>query len=327
VAPDGSVYYELRTDNLAGLPDQVTVPASEIIHDSMNCLYHPLCGVSPIFACANAALQGLNIQRNSQQFFQNGSNPGGIITAPGKIADTQAQRIKDYWETNYTGSNVGKVAVLGDGMTYATVAVSAEDSQLIDQLKWSAENVCTAFHVPPYKIGVGTLPQVNNVEALNQEYYSQALQIHIESIELHLDEGLGLAEANQELGTEFDLNDLLRMDTATKARTWGELVKMAIASPNEARFVFNLPPVKGGETPLAQQQNFSLEALAKRDAKDDPFATTPAPAPAGDKPKPEDEDEDEDEGEDAVASERDIALIAHAAHELKLRLMWPGNFQ
>ena len=50
VAPDGAVYYELKSDNLAGLTsDVVVVPASEIIHDRMNCLFHPLVGLSPIF--------------------------------------------------------------------------------------------------------------------------------------------------------------------------------------------------------------------------------------------------------------------------------------
>jgi phage portal protein BeeE len=60
VAPDGSVYYQLSKDNLAGVEDAVTVPASEIIHDTMTPLYHPLCGVSPLYACGVAASQGLD---------------------------------------------------------------------------------------------------------------------------------------------------------------------------------------------------------------------------------------------------------------------------
>ena len=32
-------------------------------------------------------------------------------------------------------------------------------------------------------------------------------------------------------------------------------------------------PVEGGGTPYLQQQNFSLSALAKRDAQQDPFAS------------------------------------------------------
>src|SRR5262245_26334105 len=46
VAPDASIFYELSSDNLSGLPQTVRVPASEIIHDVCVPLFHPLCGVS-----------------------------------------------------------------------------------------------------------------------------------------------------------------------------------------------------------------------------------------------------------------------------------------
>jgi phage portal protein BeeE len=55
-------------------------------------------------------------------------------------------------------------------------------------------------------------------------------------------------------------------------------------SPNEGRARLDLQPVIGGESPYLQQQNYSLEALAKRDAQTDPFAsntpTPPAPSTA-----------------------------------------------
>lgn len=287
VAPDGSVFYQLAADNLSGIEEDVYVPASEIIHDVMNPLYHPLCGVSPISACGLAAAQGLSIQRNSTRFFQNNSKPGGILSAPGAISDDVAQRLKAHWEENFSGDNAGRTAVLGDGLTYTAMAVNPVDAQLIEQLKWTAENVCTAFHVPPYMIGVGQAPSYNNIEALNQQYYSQCLQILIESIEALLDEGLGLTERKAQddgkpailYGTEFDLDALLRMDSATQIKTLTEGLKGVFAS-NEARKKMNLPPVKGGNAVLAQQQNFSLEALAKRDAKEDPFETGKAEAAA-----------------------------------------------
>jgi phage portal protein BeeE len=49
-------------------------------------------------------------------------------------------------------------------------------------------------------------------------------------------------------------------------------------APDEARFRANLPAVPGGAYPYLQQQNYSLEALAKRDAND-PFAKPAASSP------------------------------------------------
>ncbi len=279
VASDGSVYYSLGTDNLPGIDRDVVVPASEIIHDVMVALYHPLCGVSPISACGLAAAQGLRVQNHSTVFFGNGANPGGVLTAPGVISVETAKRLEDNWEANYGGKNAGRVAVLGDGLKYERMAMSAVDAQLIDQLKWTAENVCTAFHVPPYMIGVGATPTYNNIEALNQQYYAQCLQIHIESIELLLDEGLGLDVQTPAMGTEFDLDALLRMDSATQIKTLSEGVVGGLYKPNEARKKLNLSKVEGGDAVYLQQQNFSIEALAKRDAKADPFETAAAKSP------------------------------------------------
>lgn len=279
VSDEGDVFYELKTDNLSGLPSGITVPAREIIHDAMICLFHPLVGVSPIYACGLAAAQGSAIQNNSARFFSNGSKPGGVLTAPGAISNETATRLKEHWDSNYSGDNAGKVAVLGDGLKYESMAMSATDSQLIEQLKWSAETVCSVFHVPAYKVGVGPTPTYSNAEVLNQIYYSDCLQSLIESLELCLDEGL---ELPPQYGTELDLEGLLRMDTATLYKANNDAVGGGWMSPNEARRRASLPPVTGGDTPYLQQQNFSLAALDQRDQNNPLGIQPPAPAPAED---------------------------------------------
>jgi HK97 family phage portal protein len=277
VADDGEVFYELQSDNLSKLrEDSIVVPAREIIHDRMECLFHPLVGIPPMFAGGLAAMQGINIQNNSAKFFGNDSRPGGVLTAPGKIAPETAQRLKAAWEENYGGANYGRVAILGDDLKYEPIAVNANDAQLIEQLRWSDEKICSVFKVPPYKVYVGPMPTYQNAEVLDRIYYSGCLQRLIESIEASLDEGLALPAR---YGTEFDLDDLMRMDTSMKMKTAAEAIGAGVMAPNEARRKFNLPPVDGGESPYLQQQNYSLSALAMRDALN-PLAD-PGPNPGG----------------------------------------------
>ncbi|HHZ4478978.1 TPA: phage portal protein, partial [Escherichia coli] len=143
--------------------------------------------------------------------------------------------------------------------------------QTVEQLKMTAEIVCSVFRVPAYKIGVGQPPSSDNVEALEQQYYSQCLQTLIESIELLLDEAL---ETGENESTEFDVTTLLRMDSERRMKTLGDAVKNTLLTPNEARKRENLPPLAGGDALYLQQQNYSLEALSRRDAREDPFAST-----------------------------------------------------
>lgn len=260
VSPSGDVFYSLQRDDISGIPtDGIIIPASEIIHDTYCPIFHPLMGVTPIFACGLAAAQGIAIQNNSTRLFQNMSRPGGVLTAPGSISPETAERLKQQWTQNYTGANFGKVAVLSDGLKFDPAAINPVDAQLIEQLKWSGETVCSVYKVPAYKVGVTPPPTYNNIEALDQQYYSQCLQNLIESIEDLLGQGLGLPAG---VTVRFDLKALMRMDTATRFSTWEKGVKGGWMSPNEARAEEDLPPVEGGDTPYMQQQNFPLSALA-----------------------------------------------------------------
>ena len=64
---------------------------------------------------------------------------------------------------------------------------------------------------------------------------------------------------------------------------------------NEQRRRLGAKPVKGGDTVYLQEQDHSLEALAKRDAREDPFAkgaaSAPAAPPANDNADEETEDQ------------------------------------
>lgn len=287
VAPDGAVYYQLDRDDLSGLPDGLdAIPAREIIHDIMYAPYHPLCGISPISACGLAAMQGLRIQHQSSKLFANNSMLSGILTAPGVISQETADRLEQHWAANYAGEQAaGKVAVLGDGLKFEPMTMTAVDAQLIDQLKWTGETICACFHVPGWKVGVSPMPAYGNVQAANIDYYSQALQILIESLELCLDEGLELTNVEErELGVELDVDALLRMDSLTATEVEAKALGAGFKTPNEARARFDLKPVPGGETPYMQEQNWPLKMLAARELPARPLtppaALPPAPSDA-----------------------------------------------
>jgi len=276
VSTDGAVFYKLKQDNLSGLEDdEISVPASEIIHDRINCLFHPLVGTSPIFACGTAATMGLQIQQNQSGFFANGSNPSGILSTPVTITPEKATQLSDLWNSRFGKDKSGGVAVLGDGMKFEAMRMNAVDSQLIQQLGWTAETVCSTFHVPAWKVGVGEQPAYTKPEIANQAYYSDCLQSPIEQWELCMDEAFGFQTSTEGrmLGVELDLDGLLRMDVASQITALRDAVGGSIYTVNEARKKMDLEPVDGGDSIWMQQQNYSLEALQKRDEKEDPFAS------------------------------------------------------
>lgn len=282
VAPDGGVYYELQRDDLAGISEDaitrgLVLPASEIIHDRWNTLFHPLIGVSPLYACGGAALQGIQIQQSSTAQFANASAPGGVVMVPTSITEEQVQKIREMWLSVHGGPNQGGTGILSGGATYQAVSQTAVDSQLTEQLGWTAKTIAGAFGVPISMVDSSQQPPYANSEASTLQYRSQCLQTHFTGIESSLDAGLELPEW---YGTEFDIDDLVWMDTATKTAAAREAIGSGAMAPNEARFqYFNLKPVPGGDTPYLQQQYWPLGA--KRTGEPAP---PPAPMPA---PEPE----------------------------------------
>ncbi|MFP3706183.1 phage portal protein [Paraburkholderia sp. SIMBA_009] len=283
VATSGAVFYQLPADPLRGLSEQITVPASEIIHDRGICPWHPLIGVSPIVAAASSGTMGNKIQFNSRKFFANMSRPSGILTSPNKISDETAARLKGWWERNFGGENSGKVAVAGDGLKYEAMTMNATDAQLIEQLKWAIEDVARCYHVPLYKIGADPTGSKTaaNIGALEQSYYTDCLQSPIEEMEVCLDDGFEVPDGQ---GFEVDVRGLLRMDPGARYDAYAKAVGGGWMAPNEARAAENMAPVAGGDTPYLQQQNYALKALAERDKNPAPSGASAASAPTPKEP-------------------------------------------
>jgi phage portal protein BeeE len=211
-----------------------------------------------------------------------------FLPVPTPIDAKKAEEYASQWAARYGPGGPGGIAVLGNGMKFEAMSMTAHDSQLIEQLGWTAETVCSVFHVPAFKIGIGTQPTYQNAETMNQVYYSDCLQSHIENMEIGLDQGLGLRQkldSGKVYGVELDLDGLLRMDTASQVNTLTAGIGGSLYSINEARRKMDLKPKAGGDAIYSQQQNFNIEALAERD-RNDPFAKAPSP-PAIPAPEPQ----------------------------------------
>jgi HK97 family phage portal protein len=274
VAPDGSVYYELQSNELAGMANEtapVVVPAREIIHDRWNCLYHHLVGISPLSAIGGAIAQAKAIQDNSTTFFAKGARPSGVLIAPTKLDPQSAARLK----TDAANFKSGEILIAELGMKYESVSTSAVDAQVIEQLGWTEEKICEVLGLPISILNSSKQPPYANAEASQLQYKSQCLEPHLVSIATCLVVGLDLPSY---LTIEFDDALLIWMDTASRVNAVQIAVNSGAVAPNEARDIWlKLKPVKGGETPYMQQQNWPLAKLDDRDPPTIPAAPPPAP--------------------------------------------------
>ena len=247
------------------MPEQtqpIVIPARELIHDRWNCLYHPLCGISPLTAIGGAVAQAKAIQDNSTTFFAKGARPSGVLIAPTKLDPLSAARLK----TDAANFKSGEILIAELGMKYESVSTSAVDAAVIEQLGWTEEKICEVLGMPISILNSSKQPPYANAEASQLQYKSQCLEPHLVSIATCLGEGLDLPSY---LTIEFDDTLLTWMDTMSRTTAARNAI-VAGMSPNEVRNTFyKLAPVPGGEMPYLQQQNWPVASLAERDAPAD----------------------------------------------------------
>lgn len=285
VSDSGAVWYELQTNNLSLIPeggDPLIVPARDIIHDREICLFHPLIGVPPVAAANWAVVKNLRILRSAAEFFGNNAQPSGILTAPGQIQDDTAKRLADYWNANFTGRNAGRVAVVGDDLKFTQLSQKSVDSQMVEQLRYSDNQIAQPFGIPPFKLGIGDLPAGLKADDINILYHSDALSDRIEAMENLLDEALSLPNT---LGIWQDISPLMRMDEGKQADVVTKLISGKANTPDEGRFRLGYGPTAGGDTLWGQHQDYPLGVLADRNDL--------APVAPANEPEPEPEPEDE----------------------------------
>lgn len=277
VSAGGDVFYKVGCDDWAGIQQESVLPARSVIHHVINPLFHPLVGLSPLYAAALSGDFGEAARQTALKEYSNTARPGGIITAPGSVNTDKLRAIKDAWEGGYSGDNRGRTAVLADGMEFKSIeAASMTDAELINVLKLTTDQICGCYGVFSWMINNGSMPNYNGSSTGQQFYYQRTLQRYIEEMESLLAKAFSFG-ANKRVS--FDTSTLLRLAPAEQMAVVAQGVGGSILSPNEARLQLNLPPVLGGDQPLAQQQYYSLASIAGRQVP----AAAPVPQSAAEK--------------------------------------------
>jgi HK97 family phage portal protein len=304
IASDGSIYYRCGEDFLAGLGVSEVVPERDMIHHRLPLLPgYPLVGVTPIFAAAASSAVGLKILQNSQTFFANSSRPSGMLVTDRPVQEAQATRIKQEWDEAYRGDQFGKIAVLSNGFKWEPLTITAQDAQLIEQLRWSVEDVARVFRVPPFMLGDMTKVSYRNTEQLSRAYLNGCLSSHVAAIEQRFARAF---EFGPQFVFQFDLSALLRTEIDVRFGAYEKALNSGWQSINDVRAQEGLTPVKGGEVPRVQMQYVPIDAPPLP-------ATSPIGPGPGDPPVPG--DDDPAPAPDPTEAAADIARVRAAVRQ------------
>ncbi len=256
----GDIFYWVSaTANGKFDPDRDNIyPERDILHVKINIdPKNPLKGVSPLTAAANSIAASNAITGHQASFFKNMARPSGVLTTDANLNREQMLQLRDAVAKQTQGKDSGKVPILGNGLKWESMALTSQDSQMVEALGMTIASISRVFRVPPAMINNMDGSTFNNAEQMNNWFLSSGLGFLLEHIELDLNKLFNLP-FNQRMN--FNTKVLLRSDWGTQVNTLGEGVLKGIYSPNEARAFLGMGPVKDGDEPRVQQQVVPLSA-------------------------------------------------------------------
>lgn len=225
-----------------------------------------LIGHSPIAIQRESLGLSQAAQDYAARFFGNDSTPGGYLTTAAPMTDEKKKiDMAKAWTEAHAGHNQHKIAILDGGLDYKSIALNAEDAQLLATREYERSEIAGWFRVPAHKINDLTHATFSNVEHLGMEFVTDALMPWA----VRLEQGFNrMLFSTYKYFAEFKMDGFMRGDMASRyaayavARNWGWM------SADDIRSLENMNPLPDDKGKVYLQPLNMVEAGA-----------LPAPAP------------------------------------------------
>jgi HK97 family phage portal protein len=278
----GSLEYRVRQDG-----ESRTIPQSGMLH-IRGFGGNPLGGLSTLSFARRTFASAMTTEAAAKETFRNGIRTNGAFVSEHPLTKEQMTEVDEVLSEKYAGAmNAGRPLILNAGMKFQAISMNPEDAQMLESRAYGIEEICRFFGVPPFMIG-HTQKSTSWGTGLEQQtlgFQKFTLRRRLKRIEMALEKQL-LTPADIALGVqiEFNLDGLLRGDSASRSASYASGLQNGYYTINEVRAWENLPPVEGGDLVRVQVQNAPIDG-----------SEPPAPAAPGTPPPFADSEESDDD--------------------------------
>lgn len=235
---------------------------------------NPLGGMSTLTFGRNAFSLARATDKAAGKTFANGLRPSGGLKFDKWLTDPQREIAKKELAAKIGADNSGQPLILEGGVDWKQFTINPEDAQMLESRAFSIEEICRFFGVPPFMVGhtEKTTSWGTGIEQQTLGFLKFTLRRRLKRIEQALEKQL-LTPVERAAGLviEFNLEGLLRADSAGRAAFYASGLDKGWLNINQVCKWENLPPVEGGDVNRVQMQNVPITEAGKQPA-------LPAPA-------------------------------------------------
>ena len=270
-APDGKVAYVYT------MPEggQRIILQSEM-HRLTGLSFDGITALSPIENCREAVGLALATEEHGARLFSNGTRLGGVLKMPSHLKDDAArEKLMKSWKEAYSGiKNAFKTALLEDGLEWQSLGMSSEDAQFIEARKMQIAEIARIFGVPLHMLSDLDRSTNNNIEHQGIEFVIHTIRPGAVRWEQAIKRDLFFGASAKTHTAEFNLDGLMRGDSAARGQFYSTLLQNGVFSRNEVRQLENRnPSTAPGMSDYTVQSNMALIQLLETLGKLKPSGT------------------------------------------------------
>ena len=192
-----------------------------------------LIGYSPIAMARNAIGVAMACEEFGARFFENDARPSGILKHPGTIKNPD--KLRESWQTAFSGENHGKTAVLEEGVEYETISIPPDDAQFLDTRKFQIAEIARIFRVPLHLLNDLDRATFNNITQLSLEFVMYTLTPWLVRLEQGFNKALFSRSERGRFFVKFSVEGLLRGDYETRTNGYRAALQSGWMNVNEVR--------------------------------------------------------------------------------------------
>lgn len=237
---NNDLIYRVTDSDLTGL--NTVYEPKDIIHVK-GLSTDGLTGKSPIRDAAEAIGLGLAAEKFGASFFNNQGISKGVLEMDGSLDEESRQAWVKSWQKNQDHGT----PLLEYGIKYKALNIPPEDAQFLQSRTFQLEDIARIYHIPPPLLGDLGDSSFSSIESLDIMFVKYGLRPMVKRYEKELETKLFPNDLGKK-NVIFNLDGLMRGDTATRGEYYSKMIAATVLSPNDVRKLENMNPRPGGDT-------------------------------------------------------------------------------
>lgn len=240
VLDDGSMVYLYTLGN-----DIAVLDESSVLH--LKNLGNGTVGLAKLEFMRAATDEAAKAQASASKVFGNGGKPTGVLMVDNILKPDQRTQLHKSFAEMALG-NTSRLYVLEANMKYQQLSMSPEDQQLLETRKFSVEEICRWFDVPPVLVHHSNVTTWGSgIEQIVDGFYKLTIRPMLVSIEQAVRKRVMTPKQRATMTVEFNLDALLRGSLKDRMEVYAKAVQNGLKSRNECRQLENDAPYAGGD--------------------------------------------------------------------------------